>query len=202
MIGPDLVRLAVGCGESILAEEVTVSLEALAARAGVASVDGAALRSRHLVGGGLAAALAAVAAYRRGPRRRELGLACEDAARALAVVGRLGEARAHAEEAVEIFRALDARRDLARAELQLPPDPATGAGGPRAPRPLFGWKSLTRSESAVAALVADGLSNPEIAERLFISRRTVQSHVSHVLEKLGLSSRVELAVAARREGML
>ena len=202
VIGPDLVRLAVGCGESILAEEVTASLEALAARAGVASVDGAALRCRHLVGGSLAPALAAIAAYRRSPRRRELALACEDAARALATVGRRDEARGHAVEAIEIFGALDARRDLARAQLLLPSDPAAGDGRPRAPRPAFGWKSLTRSEMAVAALVADGLSNPEIAERLFISRRTAQSHVSHALEKLGLSSRVELAVAARRQGML
>ena len=46
--------------------------------------------------------------------------------------------------------------------------------------------------------VAQGLSNPEIARRLFISPRTVQSHVSHVLVKLGLASRVELAVEAAR----
>ena len=46
--------------------------------------------------------------------------------------------------------------------------------------------------------VAQGLSNPEIARRLFISSRTVQTHVSHALEKLGLSSRVELAVETAR----
>jgi DNA-binding CsgD family transcriptional regulator len=53
----------------------------------------------------------------------------------------------------------------------------------------------------VAALVADGLSNPQIGERLFISRRTVQTHLAHVFAKLDISSRTQLAaqVARRRE---
>lgn len=59
-----------------------------------------------------------------------------------------------------------------------------------------GWDSLTPTERTVAALVAEGLSNPAIAARLFVSRRTVQTHVSSVLGKLGLSSRVEVAVVA------
>ncbi|MGW0038690.1 LuxR C-terminal-related transcriptional regulator [Gordonia sp. NPDC003376] len=69
-------------------------------------------------------------------------------------------------------------------------------------RPRHGWDSLTRSELTVAELVADGLSGPEIADRLFVSRRTVQTHVSHALAKLGLRTRVELAAAvvARRHG--
>jgi len=68
-------------------------------------------------------------------------------------------------------------------------------------RPKMGWASLTDTEQTVAALLAEGLSNPDIAGRMFISRRTVQFHVSNILGKLGLSSRVELAaLVARRAG--
>ena len=52
--------------------------------------------------------------------------------------------------------------------------------------------ALTSHEDQVARLARDGLSNPEIAERLFISVRTVQYHLSKVFTKLGISSRVEL----------
>jgi DNA-binding NarL/FixJ family response regulator len=53
--------------------------------------------------------------------------------------------------------------------------------------------SLSRSERAVVALVAEGLTNTQIAEQLFLSRRTVESHVSAAYRKLNLSNRVELA---------
>ena len=60
-------------------------------------------------------------------------------------------------------------------------------------RPTHGWESLTKTETTVAELVAAGMSGGEIADRLFISTRTVQTHVSHALAKLGLRTRVELA---------
>ena len=60
----------------------------------------------------------------------------------------------------------------------------------------FGWASLTATENRVAALVRDGLTNREIGTRLFVSPRTVQTHVSHILQKTGLRSRVEIARAA------
>lgn len=60
-------------------------------------------------------------------------------------------------------------------------------------RPSSGWASLTPTERDVARLVADGLANNEIAARLFISRRTVQTHLTHMYAKLGFSSRVQLA---------
>src|SRR5204862_4530797 len=56
-----------------------------------------------------------------------------------------------------------------------------------------GWAALTTSELTVARLVADGLTNREVAERLFVSPHTVNSHLRHVFAKLGIKSRVELA---------
>jgi DNA-binding CsgD family transcriptional regulator len=54
------------------------------------------------------------------------------------------------------------------------------------------WSALTPTEQRVAALVADGLSNPEIAAELYMSRRTAQTHVSRVLRKLDVASRLDL----------
>jgi predicted ATPase/class 3 adenylate cyclase/DNA-binding CsgD family transcriptional regulator len=59
-------------------------------------------------------------------------------------------------------------------------------------RPPAGWASLTPTERAVVGLVSEGLANKAIATRLFISLRTVESHLSHVYAKLGLRSRVQL----------
>ena len=56
-----------------------------------------------------------------------------------------------------------------------------------------GWDSLTPTEITVAAYIEEGLSNPEIAARLLLSPRTVATHVSHVLKKLGVSSRTDIA---------
>jgi len=56
-----------------------------------------------------------------------------------------------------------------------------------------GWASLTPAELQIAALVEEGLSNPAIAGRLVLSRRTVATHVSSILKKLDVHSRTEIA---------
>ncbi|MFD6155809.1 LuxR C-terminal-related transcriptional regulator [Nocardia sp. NPDC060256] len=71
-------------------------------------------------------------------------------------------------------------------------DYATKARGKRN-RPDSGWASLTPMERSVVDLAVDGLSNPEIAARLFISRGTVKTHLAHVYAKLGIANRTELA---------
>jgi DNA-binding CsgD family transcriptional regulator len=65
-------------------------------------------------------------------------------------------------------------------------------------RPAKGWESLTPAERDVVRLVGEGLANKDIAARLFVSPRTVESHLTHVYTKLGLSSRVQLAQEAVR----
>ena len=65
-------------------------------------------------------------------------------------------------------------------------------------RPTSGWGSLTPTEREVVRLVSDGLANNDIAARLFVSPRTVQTHLTHVYTKLGLTSRVQLAQEAAR----
>jgi len=65
-------------------------------------------------------------------------------------------------------------------------------------RPSSGWGSLTPAERDVVRLVSEGLGNNDIATRLFVSPRTVQTHLTHVYTKLGLTSRVQLAQEAAR----
>jgi pimeloyl-ACP methyl ester carboxylesterase/DNA-binding CsgD family transcriptional regulator len=79
--------------------------------------------------------------------------------------------------------------------------PAQRAGpGSRALRPTVGWPSLTDAELPVARLAAEGLTNAEVAARLFLSRYTVETHLKHVFAKLGVESRAELAALAAGHG--
>lgn len=68
-------------------------------------------------------------------------------------------------------------------------------------RPSSGWRSLTPTELSVVRLATDGLTNPQIAEKLFITRATVKTHLAHVYSKLGVANRAELAAEATRRGI-
>ncbi|OBK10418.1 LuxR family transcriptional regulator [Mycobacterium asiaticum] len=67
-------------------------------------------------------------------------------------------------------------------------------------RPASGWGSLTPAEREVARLVCEGMANKEIATRLFVSPRTVQAHLAHIYNKLGIGSRLQLVQGAVRQG--
>ncbi|MES9609316.1 LuxR C-terminal-related transcriptional regulator, partial [Actinomadura sp. NPDC000929] len=68
-----------------------------------------------------------------------------------------------------------------------------GARRRRPDRPAHGWQALTPTERKIAALIAEGLTNPQIAEREFISRYTVETHLKRVFAKMSVRSRTELA---------
>jgi DNA-binding CsgD family transcriptional regulator len=72
---------------------------------------------------------------------------------------------------------------------------ANRARGERS-RPSVGWDSLTPTEARVAALIAQGLSNREIAAELFVSPETVKTHLTHMFDKLGIRSRAAIAALA------
>jgi DNA-binding NarL/FixJ family response regulator len=69
-------------------------------------------------------------------------------------------------------------------------------------RPAGGWESLTPTETQVVVLVAEGLTNPQIGERMFISRATVKVHLSHIFAKLAVATRAQLAAEATRRGVV
>ena len=86
----------------------------------------------------------------------------------------------------------DAAADLALGEPAREPAAAAGPAAAPALAPA-GLGPLARREADVARLVAEGLTNKEIGSRLFISERTVDSHVRSILNKLGFSSRAQIA---------
>ena len=119
-----------------------------------------------------------------------LGTAHVGAARALIGLDRLDEARTHALKAVELldrwggWRAEQAQ--AVRSRLGISTEDLSAAGGNLA---------LTPREREVARFIAEGLTNAELARRLYISPRTAAVHVSSILRKLGVSSRTEVAAA-------
>ena len=92
-------------------------------------------------------------------------------------------------------------RAAARGELHLDPAVA-GRLARQLVSPPTGLSALTPRERAILVLVGRGLSNRQIAAKLYISERTARTHVSHVLSKLRLSSRTQAALVAIREGLV
>jgi DNA-binding CsgD family transcriptional regulator len=189
---PALTRLALAAGDPDTADAAVAAAiqeadrEALPIKVAVAEYcRGLADSDRTLV-------LSAARYYERAGRPREQAAALEDAAVLAAAVGELAAARAGVAAAVALYQGLGAAWDVRRAAARLR---AYGVRGTRAgyrARPATGWEALTPTEVKVAYLVAAGRSNPDIAAELFLSRNTVQTHVSHILAKLGARSRAEI----------
>lgn len=119
-------------------------------------------------------------------------LALEEAAVRLAQSGDLAGARAAFNDAVRIYVDLGASWDLRRTEARLRPFGIRRGPHSAHRQASTGWSALTPAEVRIAHLVADGMSNPDIAAELFLSRSTVQTHVSKILVKLNLRSRTDV----------
>ena len=186
-----LTRILLEAGRHADAEAVVVRLQDFAAlHPDFPLLECTVLHARALLDGDADTALRAVALSSADPRPLVRARVLEDAGRLLPDV-RAAEAVPLLEEALAFYAAAGAERDAARVRSLLrargvrPP-----TGGPRsAPE----WPELTESEFVVVSLVARGATNREVADRLYLSPYTVNSHLRHVFAKLGIRSRVELA---------
>jgi DNA-binding CsgD family transcriptional regulator len=189
----DAVRLATKTGDLGTAGALAGHAAALAADSEIPHRQAHALYCRGLLDHDASRLLAAAERYGAAGRPLLKAKALEAAAGNFVGTDDRGQARAAFTRAVEIYTSLGAARDVARLQATFR---AHGIRrGPRAKhrQARSGWDSLTPTETKIAALVEGGLSNPEIAAKLLLSRRTVATHVSHILKKLDLHSRTDIA---------
>ena len=189
----DAVRLAAKTGDLETARALTGRAAAFAAELEIPHRQANALFCRGLLDHDATQMLAAAERYRDASRPLFSAKALEAAAEEFVAVGDRGQARAAFTRAVETYASLGAAADVARLQAMF-----RAHGIRRGPRSKHrhaqsGWESLTPAESKIAALVEGGMSNPEIAAKLLLSRRTVATHVSHILKKLGVNSRTDIA---------
>ena len=131
----------------------------------------------------------------------EVARARIELARALATLDRVDEAAMEARRAIELLTELKAELEISRARLLLDSLPqASDIAEPSARR--RNDSGLTARELEVLRLVAHGLTNPEIAEKLFVSDHTVHRHLANILNKLSVSSRAAAVAQAARRGLL
>ncbi|MFL5885651.1 MAG: LuxR C-terminal-related transcriptional regulator, partial [Thermoleophilaceae bacterium] len=159
---------------------------------------GMALRAAGLVEGGerrieLLAEAADVLAD--APARLERARALTDLGAALRQANRRIAAREPLRLALDLADACGARPLAERARQEL----RAAGGRPRRPR-TSGVEALTASERRIAAMAARGMSNPEIAQALFVTKKTVEAHLGGAYRKLGIRSRTQLAGALEEGG--
>jgi DNA-binding CsgD family transcriptional regulator len=191
--GPMLVRMAKRAGARGPAARAAQAIRSLADRnPGVATLAGCATHAEGLLDDDLDALRAAVDLHRGSRRPLCVAAALEDTAVAEHRAGNAARAVELLQEALARQVAAGAKRDAARIQKRLRLLGVRQVWRSDLCGPTTTWDSITESELRVVRLVADGLTNREAAERLYLSPHTVDSHLRHVFTKLGIKSRVEL----------
>jgi DNA-binding NarL/FixJ family response regulator len=195
-----LVKANAARAKTAAAQHHLDELERIGAALGTDSIMGSVASSRGTLmaqRGDAAAATrcfeAAAEHFRKSGAPLETARARLDVAAQLAKVGRTAPAREHAGAALESFERLDARADVERAK-QLSTALDIGAGKSR--------EALTPRQVEILRLVAQGLSNGQIAKRLKLSEHTVKRHVANLLLRLELPSRAAAAAYAARHDLI
>jgi DNA-binding CsgD family transcriptional regulator len=190
-----LVRTALAVGDHLTARRAADEAGNLASRgAGYPALAAAAAHARGMLAQDTECLERALAQHQdlwaRASAAEDLGVIHADRAgqaardRAVEFLGRSLEDYATAGAAADVARVRARLRELGVRRRH---------GGACADQPVAGWEGLTGTEQAVAELVAEGLTNQEIADRMYISTHTVAHYLRQAFRKLGIGSRVELA---------
>jgi DNA-binding CsgD family transcriptional regulator len=194
-----LVRGALADGDRPKAERLALAAQRLArARAGESDMAAAACHVRGLVQRDSATLEDAAGLYSAPLARAS---ATEDAGLSRAEHGDQQDAVAQFQQAYAQYQELGCDDGMARVRSRLRAAGIRLHHWGRADRPGFGWESLTDTERRIVDLVAQGLSNRQVASQVFLSAHTVAFHLRHVFWKLDVTSRVQLARLAAEHGM-
>jgi len=186
-----LVRGALADGNSARALRLAQATQRLAkARPDDSDIAAAAAHVRGLVERDSAMLKSAADAYSAPLARAE---ATEDAGQVSSAQGDHSAAVARLRQAYQQYESQGCTEAMARVRSQLRVAGVRLHHWRRADRPAVGWASLTETERQIAELVSLGLTNREVAARMFLSAHTVAFHLRHVFQKLEISSRVQLA---------
>jgi DNA-binding CsgD family transcriptional regulator/tetratricopeptide (TPR) repeat protein len=195
-----LTRIALACGDRSSAETVVATAGRMAEdNPGVPALAASAAHAHGILHEHRPALAAAAAGY-VGPWSR--ASAVEDLGIVLARGGERDSAIRHLDQALNGYSAIGAGRDVARVRARLRALGVRRRHWSSTRRPESGWDSLTDTERDVAARVAQGLTNRQVAEQMFISSHTVSFHLRQVFRKLGITSRVDLARLAAEHTQL
>jgi DNA-binding NarL/FixJ family response regulator len=197
---PNLVRLALAAGRTEAAGAVTIAAEKAAAAEDLPSSRMAAGLSRAVLEDDVEALLQLAEQCRALQWPLKTGFAFEEAAVRMAARADDAGARTALTEATRSYTIPGAVWDIRRANDRLREFGVRRSPRTASRRASTGWAALTPAELRIAKLVARGWSNPDIAAELCLSRRTVQTHVSNILTKLGLHSRIDVVRALAERG--
>jgi class 3 adenylate cyclase/DNA-binding CsgD family transcriptional regulator len=195
-VAPDVVRLLRDIDEGAASSVVACVEEGARLAPSYPAIAAGALRCRGLLDDDPDTLVAAVGTYSRTERVLERALCLEEAGASLSRAGRSDEAIAQLGDALNAYEAMRLTRFATRTQATLR-TLGVRRRRPATPTPTrIGWESLSPTEHEVVALVVEGLTNKGIGERLFISRRTVETHLAHVFVKLGVTNRAHVAAQA------
>jgi DNA-binding CsgD family transcriptional regulator len=197
---PEVVRLALAVGEPAVAAAAAKVCAREADSPDSPTPQAAALHCQGLLDADPCAVRAAAALFDSYGYPLFNAHALENAAVLHAGKGEAQAARAAYLQAIGIYTDLGAAWDITRADARMRRHNVRRGSRSARRHAAMGWQALTPTEEKVARLVASGASNPDIAGQLFVSRYTVESHVSHILAKLTAKSRAEIARAVVSAG--